>query len=137
MKNYKFTIRGQQYEVDILAFEDNIAKIEVNGSAYEVEVHTEVKTKPMAKQKSFASAAAKPVAAVSAGKSSVKAPLPGNIFKIEVKVGDVIAKGQKLLIMEAMKMENDILAEKPGTVAAICVNEGSAVMQGDVLIELE
>lgn len=138
MKNYKFKIRGQQYEVEIKSFEDNVASIEVNGTPYQVEVDSEVKAKPMAAAKAPVTSGA-PVAAATpsaGGASTVTAPLPGNIYKIEVKVGDTVAKGQKLLIMEAMKMENDVLAEKAGTVQSIAVSEGDAVLQGDVLVEL-
>jgi len=139
MKNYKFKIRGQEYEVEIKSFEENLASIEVNGTPYQVEVASEVKAKPMSAPKSAArpmASAPKAATKPAGGASTVKAPLPGNIFKIEVKVGDTVDKGQKLLIMEAMKMENDVLAEKPGTVAAIKVSEGDAVLQGDVLVEL-
>lgn len=136
MKNFKFTISGQKYEVEIQSHQDNIINLEVNGSAYSVEIDSEVKKPAMARTAAPVSKAATPVKA-SAGASVVKAPLPGNIFKIFVKVGDQVEKGQKLLIMEAMKMENDILAEKPGTIKSILIHEGDAVLQGDVIIEIE
>lgn len=140
MKNFKFTISGQQYEVEIQKHEENIINLEVNGSPYSVEVNSEMKKPATAKTSAPASKVSATVKATSApkgGASVVKAPLPGNIFKISVKVGDVVVKGQKLLIMEAMKMENDILAEKPGTIKRILINEGDAVLQGDTIIEIE
>ena len=69
--------------------------------------------------------------------SQVKAPLPGNIFKILVKEGDEIKKGDNIMIMEAMKMENNVLAEKDGTIKSIKVSEGDAVLQNDILAEIE
>jgi biotin carboxyl carrier protein len=71
------------------------------------------------------------------GLTKVKAPLPGNILSISVKTGDEIKKGQRLLIYEAMKMENEVLAEKDGTVANIKVSVGDTVLQGDLLIEIK
>ncbi len=140
MKNFKFTISGQQYEVEIQNHEENVINLEVNGSPYSVEVHSEMKKPAVVRSSapaSKSSAAIKPASAPKGGASVVKAPLPGNIFKLSVKVGDVVVKGQKLLIMEAMKIENDILAEKPGTIKTILVNEGDAVLQGDTIIEIE
>lgn len=135
MKNFKFTISGQKYEVEIQKHEGSVVTLGVNGSQYSVEIDSD------AVKSSSSSAAPAPsktaAPAVKGGASVVKAPLPGNISKINVKVGDSVAKGQKLIIMEAMKMENDILCEKPGTVKSIHVSEGAAVLQGDVLIDLE
>ncbi len=74
---------------------------------------------------------------VSAGSTPIKAPLPGSIFKILVKEGDVVKEGDKLLIMEAMKMENDVLAEKAGTIKSIKVAVGDSVLQNDVLLEIQ
>ena len=72
----------------------------------------------------------------SGGGTTVKAPLPGTIFKINVAVGDQVKSGDKLLVMEAMKMENQILAEKDGQISVIKVKEGDAVLQDDVLLEI-
>jgi biotin carboxyl carrier protein len=63
--------------------------------------------------------------------------LPGNIFKILVSVGDEVKKGDKIIIMESMKMENNVLAEKDGTISSIRVKEGDAVLQNDLLAEIE
>jgi len=136
MKNFKFTISGQQYDVEIQNHEENVITVEVNGSSYSVEINSDVK-KPTSAPASKVATPSKSAPAVKGGASVVKAPLPGNIFKINVKVGDAVAKGQKLFIMEAMKMENDILCEKPGIVKNISVKEGDAVLQGDVILELE
>jgi len=138
MKKFKFTIRGNEYEVQINSFEDNIAEIDVNGSIYQVELEEEVKTTKtpkLVRSKPVATKETKPKPA--AGLSRVEAPLPGTIFKVNVKEGDEVKKGQSILILEAMKMENNILAEKDGVVNKVHVSEGDAVLQGDVLAEIQ
>lgn len=139
MKNYKFTINGNEYEVEILNFEDNSAKIEVNGTPYEVEIQQEVKkTKtPKLVRSAVPKTDGNIKKVASSGSQVIKAPLPGNILEIKVKAGDAVKKGDKLLIMEAMKMENNVLAEKDGTVKDVKVNNGDSVLQGDVLVEIE
>ncbi|MDA3880661.1 MAG: biotin/lipoyl-binding protein [Prolixibacteraceae bacterium] len=140
MKKFKFTIKGNEYEVKIKDFEDKIAQIEVNGTEYNVEVHHEVKQvkTPRLVRKPVSSQPGEDKIVKSSGGATIKveAPLPGNIFKVLVKEGDNIKKGDNLLIMEAMKMENNILAEKDGVVSSIKVKEGDAVLQGDLLIEM-
>lgn len=138
MKKYQFTIRGNSYDVRIKSFEDSVAVVEVNGSRYEVKLHQEVKTTKTPKlvrsqpaptpQKSFAPAI---------GLKTVVAPLPGVIHKLVTKEGDSVKLGDTLLILEAMKMENNILAEKNGVIKSVKVREGDSVMQGDVLMEIE
>lgn len=140
MKKFKFTIKGNDYDVKIHDIEDKVAHIEVNGSVYDVLIHHEVK------QSKTPKLVRKPVAQkpgegtitknTSGSVIKVNAPLPGSIFKILVKVGDEVKKGDNLLIMEAMKMENNVLAEKDGVIKEIKVNVGDAVLQGDVLIEM-
>lgn len=143
MKKFKFTIHGNPYEVEILGFEENTAKIEVNGTLYEVEVNKEIK---MGKTPTLVRAATptptpretriqKNITRTT--NISIKAPLPGTIIQVLVKPGDKITIGQKLLTMEAMKMENNVVAEKDGTVAAVKVKPGDNVMQNDVLVEIE
>lgn len=140
MKKFEFSISGNKYEVDIKDVEDNIASIEVNGTLYSVEIHREVK-KPKTPKLVRSEIRVKPgegnIIKSSGGGYQVKAPLPGNIFKMLAKEGDVIKKGDVLLIMEAMKMENNIMAEKDGTVKSIRVKVGDNVLQNDVLLEYE
>lgn len=139
MKNFKFTIRGNEYDVDVLKFEDNVAKIEVNGTRYDVEVHKQVmqsKTPVLMRQEVPAPRRSESKIKKNIGATQIKAPLPGNIMQIFISTGDEVKKGDKLLIYEAMKMENTILAEKDGTVSAIKVQPGDSVLEGDVLIEL-
>lgn len=139
MKKFKFTIRGTEYDVEILQFEDNIAKVEVNGSKYSVEVHKEIrktKTPVLVRQEVPSPKRRETKIKKSLGSGAIKAPLPGNIMQVFVKAGDEVKRGDKLLIYEAMKMENNVLAEKDGQVKAVKVQVGDSVLEGDVLIEM-
>ncbi|HIV86134.1 MAG TPA: biotin/lipoyl-binding protein [Candidatus Monoglobus merdigallinarum] len=119
--------------------------ITVNGTSYEVEVE-EVGGAAAPAQKSAAPApkpaapapapAAKPAAAPVAGAATIEAPMPGTIVGIKVKAGDTVSEGDVLCVLEAMKMENEIMAPRAGKVAAVCVNQGAAVNTGDALISL-
>lgn len=145
MKKYKFTIHGNVYDVSILNVEDNLIDLEVNGSVYQVEVDKTiqpVKTPKLIRQRlvpdtettpSVGTGAKTPVAPA-AGK--IKSPLPGTVLSILVKAGDSVKVGQKLMVLEAMKMENNIDSDKEGKITAIKVNPGQSVMEGDVLIEI-
>ncbi len=143
MKRFKFTINGNQYETEILSLEDNVAEVEVNGTKYYVEVNREIKTTKTPKLvRSVAVPStdhAPQVAKTSRpdspkGAGSIKSPLPGVILEVLVKEGDSVKLGQKLLILEAMKMENNIEADKPGKVVSILKQKGDSVMEGDVLV---
>ncbi|MCW0484312.1 acetyl-CoA carboxylase biotin carboxyl carrier protein [Gaoshiqia sediminis] len=143
MKKFKFTINGNQYETEIINIEDNIAEIEVNGSMYKVEVDKEIKaskTPKLVRPKAIPSTDTHPTEAKTSspsapkGAGNIKSPLPGVILEIFVKEGDKVERGQKLLMLEAMKMENNIEADKAGKVISIKVNTGASVMEGDVLM---
>ncbi|MCB0597249.1 MAG: biotin/lipoyl-binding protein [Lewinellaceae bacterium] len=142
MKKYKFIIKGHDYEVDILNYENDVVELEVNGTHYSVEVQREVKDKPKT-PRLVRTAVPKPspeeagIARAPSPTVTVKTPLPGTILKILAKEGDQVKKGDTLLIMEAMKMENNIIAEKAGKVVQVRVKEGDTVLQNDVLIVLE
>lgn len=138
MKKYNFTINGNKYEVSLKDIADNIASIEVNGTPYDVEIHKEIKqtkTPKLVRQEvknepgegTF-------VQKESSGGFPVESPLPGNIFKIIVKEGDAVKKGDVLVIVEAMKMENNIMAEKDGVIQNIKIKEGDSVLQNDQLM---
>ena len=144
MKKYTFTIHGNKYDVSILNVEDNIIDLEVNGSAYQVEVDKSiqpVKTPRLVRSRAVPSTDVAPLggsARSAAGKtgSPIKSPLPGAVISIHVKPGDRVSIGQKLMVLEAMKMENNIDSDKEGTVIAVPVSPGQQVMEGDVLIEI-
>jgi len=139
MKKYKFKINGTTYNVHIKSLEDNIAEVEVNGTEYAVELEKELKTSKtprLVRAKTPKTGQPKPL--TSKGKiSQVKAPLPGAILQLQVKPGDTVKKEQVLLIMEAMKMENKVLAEQDGTVKSVGVAAGDNVLQDQVLMEIE
>ena len=158
MKKFKFTIAGEIFEVSITGEHDtNTAEVVVNGTPYTVEFEREdasaskqVITTPRAttaprtnsanvsSRKAAAPVVPPPPAAKKAGnEKSVKSPLPGSIFKIPVSVGQAVKRGDQLVIIESMKMENSILADKDGTVKAIYVQIGQSVLQGDALVDLD
>lgn len=139
MKKFKFTINGNDYNVDVHGIEENQARLEVNGTPYNVELHRTIKAsktptivRPAIKQQR------RPDIERREGGSShpILAPLPGAITKLEVGKGDIVEKGQLLLIMEAMKMENRVLADRAGVVENIRVQQGDSVLQGDIILEI-
>jgi glutaconyl-CoA/methylmalonyl-CoA decarboxylase subunit gamma len=143
MKKYKFNINGNPYETEIKNFDDNIAEIEINGVIYKVEVErgfTAVKTPKLVRSTVAPSTDIRPSTAKTSspsgpkGTGTIKSPLPGVILDIFVKVGDTVKIGQKLLMLEAMKMENNIEADQPGKIISITKQKGDSVMEGDVLI---
>lgn len=149
MNKYQYKVQGVDYDVEIEEVEGNLAKVSVNGIQFEVElkrpinpVHA-IKKPKVAAPKPAAPApapAAAPVAAAPAAApgsgNPVKAPLPGTIFSISVKVGDQVNVGDTVLVLEAMKMQNNIEAEYAGTVTSIVVNPGDSVMEGAVLLTI-
>jgi glutaconyl-CoA/methylmalonyl-CoA decarboxylase subunit gamma len=146
MKRFKFKINGNQYQADIVSIEDNIAEVDVNGTIYTVEVDQSLqatKTPKLMRSVSVPSTDAHPSVAKTSnpsapkGGGTIKSPLPGVIIDLHVKVGDTVQIGQKLLVLEAMKMENNIEADKPGRIASVQKQKGDAVMEGDVLIVIE
>ena len=146
MKEYKYKINGNLYNVVIGDIEDNIAHVEVNGTHYTVEMEKKAKAeaakpvaRPAAKPAPAPAPASTPAPAAkpAAGKSGVKSPLPGVILDIKCNVGDEVKKGQTLIILEAMKMENSINADKDGKITAINVSKGESVLEGTDLIIIE
>ncbi|MFZ5942093.1 MAG: biotin/lipoyl-containing protein [Bacteroidota bacterium] len=139
MKHFKFKINGNEYTVDVNGIEEDIAYIEVNGTRYEVEIDRKVKkSKTPTIVRPVSTEPPKPKIDKREGGAGhpVQSPLPGTIIAIKVKPGDIIEKGSLLMTMEAMKMENQVLADRAGVVESIMVNPGDAVLQGDVLLEI-
>lgn len=143
MKEYKLKINGNDYAVTINDIEDTIAEVEVNGIPFKVEFEKPITAKKVVISKPASSRAAssgapevkvsKPVAA-NAGGTTVTSPLPGIILEVSCKEGEAVKKGQKLLVLEAMKMENVIEATSDGTVTSIKVNKGDSVLEGAPLV---
>ncbi len=123
MKNYRITVNGNTYDV----------QVEELGAAAQSASVQSAATAPAAQSASVQSAAPAP-AAQSAEGTPVNAPMPGNILDIKVNVGDSVAAEQVVVVLEAMKMENDIVTPVAGKVTAINVSKGQAVNSGDVLI---
>ena len=140
MKKYKFIINNVDYSVQINSVEDRTMEVDVNGTSYTVLLDKEVKqTKTPTLLRSVAVPSTDQGAAIKADAKTgtIKSPLPGTIVEIFVKPGDKVTIGQRVISLEAMKMENNIESDKAGTVAEIKVSRGSAVMEGEVLIVIE
>ena len=150
MKQYKYKVNGAQYDVTIDSIVGNKAKVEVNGIPFEVEmqgsslVEADLPTQapiegatPAAAPATPAPAAAPVASAAGPGAGNpVKAPLPGVVTKVLVAAGQAVKKGDTVLVLEAMKMENNITAESDGSVTGICVAPGDSVMEGTVLLTI-
>lgn len=142
MKQYKYKINGNLYTVNVNDVEENVARVEVNGTPYNVELDKPIQApktvvRPAAAPKTATGAPVVTRPAANTSKSGVKSPLPGLILDIKVKEGEAVKKGQLILILEAMKMENNINADKDGVVSAIKVNKGDSVLEGTDLIIIE
>ena len=160
MAKYEYKVKGVDYVVEIQDIEGNIANVTVNGIPFEVEMKQPVKAgkqkvklseERRVKSDEFNSSSSatnassatnessapitKPAAAAASGKPVV-APLPGTINEIKIKVGDKVNAGDTVVVLEAMKMQNNIDAETSGTIASINVNKGDAVMEGDTLVTI-
>ena len=152
MKSFKFTINGQAYDTTVEDLGNKKANVTVNGMSFEVNLGEETTVAPEVKPAAPAPAAAPEVKAAPAAAPAPKAapaapaapvagakvvsPLPGSIIKVLVSEGQAVKKGDTLLTLESMKMENAVAAEQDGTVKQICVTAGQTVMQDDVLIVL-
>lgn len=144
MATYQYTVEGTDYEVDILEVQDKVAKVTVNGVEFEVELKRALKptTRPIqqvqaAPKATTPAAAPQPKPAMPAGAGQhVLAPLPGTINEIKVQVGDTVKQGDTVLILEAMKMQNNIEAEYDGQVTAVIVKVGDTVMEGAPLVTI-
>jgi biotin carboxyl carrier protein len=148
MKKFNFTINGSDYEVHIKAIEGNIAELEVNGSPYSVHIKEDLKISKTPKlvrkdidTKQGNARVKENLTPVSESKRPsakvIKSPLPGSVIKVNVADGDTFKEGDVLMIMESMKMENNILAERSGIITKVCAPAGKAVLQDEVLFEIE
>ena len=134
MKTYKFKVNSTPYEAKILKEDGDVISLELNGTSYDVTLQRE-EEKPKEAPKAAPTAVASGSAPAGGGaQGTINSPLPGTITEIFCKVGDAISVGQKVMTLEAMKMENDIESDKAGTVKEIKVNKSDSVMEGDVLI---
>jgi biotin carboxyl carrier protein len=142
MKEYKYTIDGKEYQVAIGEIVDNVATVTVNGEEFKVEMEPEAepeKKKVVLGQPAAESSSEE--ATTSAANvntaNAIKAPLPGVITEIKVAVGDDVKAGDVVIVLEAMKMANNLEAEKDGKVTAICVKTGESVLEDSPLVVIE
>ncbi len=139
MKSFKYIINGNTYKVHINRIEDTIAEVEVNGTPYKVEMDKPAKKQVVTMTRpaqTLVAPVARPQQAAS-GSGTLKSPLPGVILEINVAVGDTVKKGQKVIVLEAMKMENVINADRDGVIKEIKVNKGDSVLEGADLVVIE
>lgn len=151
MSQYKFKINGKEYEVAVNSIENNIASVNVNGVDYSVELEAGLdgslsssavslrETPPsvagplplsVPRVAAASEESSHPAPTTSGAGKKIVSPLPGVIIDVCVNVGDTVKRGQKIAVIEAMKMENDILAEADGTVTAIYVKKTDSVLEG-------
>ena len=143
MKEFTFKINGAEYKCAVEEIEAGLTNVTVNGKTYQVETEKPVAPAPKPAAPKAAPVAApapaaepKAAAPVAADGVKVKSPLPGSVIKVVVAEGQAVKKGDTLLVLESMKMENPIMAEQDGTVKQIVVAAGQNVMQDDVLLVL-
>ena len=145
MKKYSFTINGNEYDVAVKNVDDNVAEVEVNGYKYSVEFDRSLettKTPKLVRSQVVPSTDISPSEQKTSsptgpkGAGYVKSPLPGTILDVHVAVGDSVKSGDKLVTLEAMKMENVINSDKGGKVTSVNFKKGESVMEGDILIEI-
>lgn len=151
MRTYSYTINGARYDVTIESLRDQVAKLNVNGVAFDVEIlgaplsegdlpevaAAAAPAAPVATAPKAESAPAAPAAKGAAGAGEpVNAPLPGVVTKVVVAAGQAVKKGDTVVVLEAMKMENNITAECDGTVTGICVAAGDSVLEGTTLLTI-
>ena len=144
MKEYKYKINGNEYAVCINEVNETTANVTVNGEEFKVEWEKPIEEKPIVKVHPAATKAAPapaaPIASAPATTvkgNAIKTPLPGVIIDVKVNVGDMVKKGETVVVLEAMKMENNINADRDGKVVAIQVAKGDTVADGAVLVVLE
>ncbi len=150
MRTYSYTINGARYDVTIESLRDQVAKLNVNGVAFDVEILGAPLSEGDLPEVAAAAAPAAPVAAAPKAEAApapaakgaagagepVNAPLPGVVTKVLVAAGQAVKKGDTVVVLEAMKMENNITAECDGTVTGICVAAGDSVLEGTTLLTI-
>lgn len=148
MRTYSYNVNGAQYDVTIESIQGQVAKMNVNGVIFDVEIlgaplsegdlpAAPATVAPAAAATTPAPAAPAPAAKGEAGAGTpVNAPLPGVVTKVLVSAGQAVKKGDTVIVLEAMKMENNITAECDGNVTGVCVAAGDSVMEGTTLITI-
>lgn len=138
MTQYNYKINGHEYAVTIESVSDSSAKVTVNGKAYDVELDKSAEESAAVESpRIYRPLHEKAQAAPQETRDcSLKSPLPGTIIAVKVKEGDQVKEGQTVAILEAMKMENEILAENDGIVESVNVEKGDSVLEGTVIVTI-
>ncbi len=141
MKEYKFKINGKEYNVAINGVEGQKADVCVNGVNYNVEIEgapavAAPAAAPASAPVASTDAAQASASAAPAGGKAIVSPLPGVIISVDVREGSQVKRGQRVAVIEAMKMENDILAEFDGTVTAVHVSKGDSVLEDAKIVTI-
>ncbi len=131
MSKYKITLNGKSYEIEVEALKEGEAKADASSAKAPVAAAPSVKAAPAAP------AAKASAAPVSGGAGSVSAPMPGTILRVNKAAGDQVKAGEAVVVLEAMKMENDISSPKDGVIKSLAVNKGDTVASGQFLFEVE
>ncbi|MFV0366599.1 MAG: acetyl-CoA carboxylase biotin carboxyl carrier protein [Mangrovibacterium sp.] len=142
-KKFQFKINGNEYNTEILNVEDNVAEIEVNGTTYQVELTDRIKPTPktpkLVRSQPIQAAVTTPAPTTpsAGGAHDFKSPLPGTILDVKKRVGDTVKTGDVVMLLEAMKMENNIEADRDGKISSIAKDKGDTVMEGEVLFTID
>lgn len=139
MSEYKFKINGKEYTVNVNSIEGQNASVTVNGTAYNVEIESGAPAAVAAPAPVQSAKPATPVQAAAPSSASgtvVNSPLPGVIVELCVKEGQTVKRGEKVAVLEAMKMENEILSPADGTVSAVHVNKGDSILEGAKVVTI-
>lgn len=141
MKTFKYIIDGKEYQVEITDVVDNKAQVTVNGNDFQVEMEAQPEAEkktvtPLPQSDEKVETEPSTTGQVNT-EQAIKAPLPGVITEIKVSVGDQVKAGDTVVVLEAMKMANNIEAEKDGTVTAICIKQGESVMEDTPMVVIE
>jgi biotin carboxyl carrier protein len=140
MKSFKYTINGNVYKVHINSVVEDIAEVEVNGTPFKVKMEKPTKKQVVTIKRAAqapTTATGEPIVsrpAASTSQGAVRSPLPGVILEVKCKTGDMVKRGQTIIILEAMKMENSINADREGVIKEIKVNKGDSVLENAELV---
>ena len=142
-RSYKITIAGQTYDVQVGDISTSPIEVVVDGTAYQVELPESTAATPAGLAPAAAKTAplaprplARPAVPTAGGDGVVRAPMPGRIISVSASVGDTVTKGQPVVVLESMKMENTITSPVDGTVSAVHVAAGDSVQHGQTLAEI-
>ncbi len=137
MKEYKFKIDGADYTSSVEELDNGNLSVTVNGKTYQVEVPEQKSVSPKVIHHVVHHIGSASPAATKKAPSKLVSPMPGTVIKLNAAKGQKVRKGDVLLVIEAMKMANDIVAEGDGTIKEVLVSLGQNVIQGDILVDFE